>query len=92
MIPVVVVYVVGIFVSSPIYKSRAGAPAFGRFRIFGKRGFGVGWITSVIGKMFAWPVVLVVWLIKGRPQPRRVFNEKAAARQTETAPSASKLF
>lgn len=79
MTVIVLTYIAGFFISSVVYRVRAGAPAFARLEIFGPTGFGLGWLIVQVAKMFAWPGVLVYWLVNGRPEPATLFNEKAAA-------------
>ena len=38
-----------------------------------------------------WPVVLVRWLVQGRPEPRVVFNEKAMEREGRTMAGTDRL-
>jgi hypothetical protein len=77
------VYLAGFFVSGYVYRARAGAGVMGRIAITGPGGFGVGWFLLLMCKAVLWPIVLVVWLATGRPEPRIVFNEKAEARRRQ---------
>jgi hypothetical protein len=77
MVAILIIHFLGIIVASCVFKNRAGVPMLSRFRIFGKKGFGLGWALTMGGKSMVWPVVLIVWLANGRPEPKVVFNEKA---------------
>lgn len=78
-------YWIAAFVATVVIRARAGAPTWSRLRVFGPNGFGLGWVLmGAVCSMF-WPITLVVWLLRGRPEPRTVFNEKAAERQARQA-------
>jgi hypothetical protein len=85
LIALVVTYWVGVLVGSSIMRVRAGAGFWRRLQIFGPDGFGPAWFTTLLICTMAWPVTLVVWLIRGRPEPRVVFNEKARERRQRQA-------
>ncbi|GAA0478704.1 hypothetical protein Ade02nite_40740 [Paractinoplanes deccanensis] len=75
-----IAYFIGIFIAMVVTRHRAGVGQ-GRIKVFGRDGFGLGW---VLGNAFAclfWPVTLVIWLSRGRPEPRVVFNERARERK-----------
>ena len=77
------VWIVGWLVSVVVLRARAGAPWFARIRAFE---YGLGWTWATAFKAFAWPITLIAWLASGRPEPKVLFNEKAAqARERETA-------
>ena len=76
-----ITYAVGWLVSGVVYRLRAGLPAFQRIGVFGTGGVRLGWFAMSVGKIIAWPFVLGVWLATGRPEPRIVYDEKAAARK-----------
>lgn len=75
-----IVYFAGTLISTIVLRARAGVGQR-RIKILGADGFGVVWfLTALVSSLF-WPVTLAVWLARGRPEPRVVFNEKAAERQ-----------
>lgn len=76
----IISYWVGVFVAVVVIRARAGVGQR-RIRVFGRGGFGLAWTaTSAIAVAF-WPITLIVWLARGRPEPRVVFNEKAVERK-----------
>ncbi|TCK22269.1 hypothetical protein [Pseudonocardia endophytica] len=89
--PVLVgVYLIGILVSGTVIRARAGTGVWLRLKVFGPDGFGPVWIATATACSMAWPVTLAVWLARGRPEPRVVFNEKAEERsRRETAAAAA---
>lgn len=78
-------YWIGVFVAMSVIRVRAGTGFWRGLRVFGPNGFGLGWTSMVILCSMFWPITLVVWLLRGRPEPRIVFNEKAAERQARQA-------
>lgn len=70
----------GFIVSSVVIRARAGVGQ-GRIRVFGKHGFGLVWVMMAMLASFFWPITLAMWLARGRPEPRVVFNKKAEERQ-----------
>ena len=68
-------YDIGLVIAFFVYGSRAGFGSVGA----GWREFLAGNLTffaTLIGKAFAWPIVLVVWLAQGRqPSPWRAITE-----------------
>lgn len=77
-------YVLGMVAATVVIRYRAGTGQ-GRIRIFGPAGFGVGWFLTGMVASLAWPITLAVWLFRGRPEPRLVFNHKADERQRRQA-------
>jgi hypothetical protein len=73
-------YIVGFLVAMTVIRARAGVGQ-GRIQILGKQGFGVEWFATVVVATLFWPVTLGIWLIRGRPEPRVVFNHKAEERR-----------
>ena len=85
---IAVIYLGGLFVSTFVYRARAGAGVMRRLRILGPGGYGAGWLSVQIGKALVWPAVLIYWLANGKPEPAIVFDEKArrrAEQQRKTA-------
>ncbi|MDN5932473.1 MAG: hypothetical protein L0I24_15640 [Pseudonocardia sp.] len=78
------VWLLGVAVSAVVIRHRAGTGQ-GRLRVFGPNGFGLGWIMTSLACSVAWPITLAVWLYRGRPEPRTVFNHKAGERQRRQA-------
>lgn len=74
-------YFIGVIVSVSVLRWRAGTGFWYGLRVFGPNGFGPVWTGTVIVCSMAWPVTLAVWILRGRPEPRIVFNEKALERQ-----------
>lgn len=79
------VYVVGVVVSTAVIRVRAGTGLRYRLRVFGPDGFGLAWVLTGILSSMAWPVALTVWLVRGRPEPRIVFNHRAVERRRRQA-------
>jgi hypothetical protein len=75
------VYIVGWFAAALVIRARAGAGIWYRLKVFGPDGFGLGWTMSAGLAALFWPVTLGVWLARGRPEPRVVFNDKAIERE-----------
>lgn len=82
-------YLIGMLVSGTVIRARAGTGVWLRLKVFGPEGFGPVWIATATACSVAWPVTLVVWLARGRPEPRVVFNEKAVERQRRQAAAAA---
>ena len=95
MTTVVIVYVLGLVVSAAAYNWRAGLPIlatpFSGHKVTARclkssrtgnltGGAGMHWWLARVGKQLGWPVIFVVWLVKGRPEPGIQFNELAAQR------------
>jgi hypothetical protein len=76
-------WVIGIFIAMWVMRQRAGVGTLGRIQILGPGGFGLGWAIYICVAAFIWPLTLVKWLATGRPEPRIVFNDKAAARRAQ---------
>jgi hypothetical protein len=66
---VMLVYFIGLFSSIFLHVARAGL-----YKVNASRGefvlSNVGWHLMLVGKSFAWPVVLIVWLVRGMPASR----------------------
>jgi hypothetical protein len=77
----VCLYVVGMFVAASVMRARAGVGVWHRLKVLGDDGFGVAWVTQLTVATMFWPITLVIWLARGCPEPRVVFNEKAVERQ-----------
>ncbi|WP_433687049.1 hypothetical protein ACQP0I_26035 [Micromonospora carbonacea] len=75
-----IVYLLGILVATIVIRSRAGVGQ-GPIKILGSDGFGLGWFLTALSASLFWPITLGLWLARGRPGPRVVFNEKAAERR-----------
>jgi hypothetical protein len=73
-------YFIGGLVAATIIRSRAGVGQ-GRIKILGPNGFGLDWFLACMVATMFWPITLVIWLTRGRPEPRIVFNEKARERR-----------
>lgn len=76
------IYFAGFIASLFVYRVRAGVGVFeyGLGMLFD---YGLAWaLLSGIKTMF-WPIVLIYWLVNGQPEPRYVFNHKAAQREAE---------
>ena len=82
-IVIVLIWFAGLVASVQVLRSRAGIKTWSRIKVFGRGGYGPGWVMWSAMKGFFWPVTLVVWLATGRPEPRVVFNEKAAQRKLQ---------
>lgn len=79
------IYLGGIVVSVLVLRVRAGVGVWHGLRIFGPNGFGPVWAVTLVACSMVWPVALAVWLVRGRPEPRVVFNEKALERRRRQA-------
>ena len=66
---IMLVYFIGLFSSIFVYIARAGL-----YKVNANRGEFVlsnaGWHVMIVGKAFAWPLVLILWLIQGMPASR----------------------
>ena len=78
-------YLLGLVVSVSVMRVRAGAGFWRGLRITGPDGFGVVWATTVVLCSMVWPLTLAIWLLRGRPEPRTVFNDKAVERRRREA-------
>ena len=78
-------YFIGMFASVGVMRVRCGVGIWHRPKILGPDGFGIVWVVTVVLCSMVWPVTLAVWLFRGRPEPRVVFNEKAAERHRRQA-------
>ena len=67
------IYILAMLISIFVDKKRAGLPVMRGLKVFGRGGVGLGWLMINVGKSFAWPVILVVWIATGRPDPRTQF-------------------
>ncbi|MEJ8278266.1 hypothetical protein [Pseudonocardia spirodelae] len=74
---------IGALIAGMAFRVRAGLGMWSSYRMLGDGGLGVEWTLITVGKTFVWPVVLAYWLLNDRPEPRIVFNEKAARRRQE---------
>ncbi len=74
-------WLIGTVVALSVMRVRAGAGFWLGLKIGGPSGFPVLWVGQLVVLSMFWPVTLVVWLVRGRPEPRWVFNQKAAERQ-----------
>lgn len=86
---VVLAYFIGMLVAGTAIRARAGTGVWRRLRILGPNGFGPVWFATAVLCSMAWPITLVVWLARGCPEPRVVFNHKAEERQRRTAARAA---
>ena len=77
---VVFSWFIGILVALSVMRVRAGAGFWRGLKVFGPSGFGPVWVATIVVCGMFWPVTLVVWLLRGRPEPRMVFNHKAEER------------
>jgi hypothetical protein len=98
---VALAYFIGLVVASLAYSWRAGLPigitpwsghkVYARYPAGPNRtgditgGAGWVWWQVRIGKQLVWPVIFIVWLVKGRPEPARQFNKLADLRLAEEA-------
>jgi hypothetical protein len=73
-------YWIGLFAGMVAIRHRAGVGQ-GRIQILGREGFGLTWFCQTLVALLFWPVTLIIWLVRGRPEPRVVFNERAEERQ-----------
>jgi hypothetical protein len=78
-------YVIGWLVAIMVIRVRAGVGVWHRLKVFGSDGFGPAWTLSAGTAALFWPITLAVWLARGRPEPRIVFNEKAVERRRRQA-------
>ncbi|WP_229075088.1 hypothetical protein [Actinoplanes sp. DH11] len=76
----VLIYLLGMFIGSIVVRHRAGVGQ-SRIKILGSTGFGFIWFWRMTFAVAFWPITLVVWLARGRPEPHIVFNERAAERR-----------
>jgi len=81
------IYIVGWFTAIMVIRVRAGAGVWRRLQVFGQDGFGLGWTMTAGTAALFWPVTLIIWLVRGRPEPRIVFNDKALERQRRSVGS-----
>ena len=75
-------YIVGLFLSTLVFRVRSGISVW-EWGLQMLPKYGVRWTLLTSTKMLFWPVVLVHWLATGQPEPRYVFNHKAAQRAAE---------
>lgn len=78
-----VTYWVGVFVSFFVYPYRAGLNRFawlGAFMHPGSRRNGIPWVIKSYIKVMLWPVVLGIWLHRGKPPSPVLFGPEAAER------------
>jgi hypothetical protein len=80
-------WIIGVVVAVSVIRIRAGAGFWRGLKVFGHGGFGPVWVGTALVCAMVWPVTLAVWLARGRPEPRVVFNEKALERQRRQARS-----
>jgi hypothetical protein len=96
LVGIVIAYILGIIVTAAVFNWRAGlsimTTPFSGHRITARYpdvrsltgnisgGAGMKWWMVKIGKQLVWPIVFVVWLVKGRPEPGVQFNELALQR------------
>jgi hypothetical protein len=80
---IAIAYFVGFFVAMVVIRHRAGVGQR-RLKIFGPGGVGLDWFVVTFVITLFWPVSLGVWLARGRPEPRIVFNERAEERERAT--------
>lgn len=71
-----VIYDIGVIISFFVYNSRAGfgevSPGWREYVLPN-----LGYFTVLVGKIFTWPIVLVVWLVQGRrDSPWKVLDEQ----------------
>ncbi|MGV9213665.1 hypothetical protein ACTFTM_17565 [Micromonospora sp. RB23] len=78
------VYFVGFFIGMIAVRARAGLGQ-GPIKILGDGGVGLEWFVGSLLTLMFWPVSLVLWLARGRPEPRIVFNDKARERRRRAA-------
>jgi hypothetical protein len=62
-----IVYVAIAFISMFVYKKRAG---MGVMTTPGLSPAIIGWFLLSFVKALLWPLVLIVWIFTGRPEPR----------------------
>ena len=75
------VWFFGWLVAIFVIRSRAGAGVWNRLKVLGPDGYGLAWTMSAGTAALFWPVTLILWLARGRPEPRVVFNDKAVERR-----------
>jgi hypothetical protein len=73
-------HLLGVLVAMGVMRVRAGTGLWYGLRVFGPGGHGIVWIATVAVCSMVWPITLAVWLLRGRPEPRVVFNDKAFER------------
>ncbi|MFF0655565.1 hypothetical protein [Micromonospora tulbaghiae] len=74
------VYALGWFIAFLVIQFRAGLGWHGH-KLLGEGGLGIEFLFFSWVAMMFWPVTLVVWLARGRPEPRIVFGDKAEERR-----------
>ncbi|MEV1058759.1 hypothetical protein AB0I92_16010 [Micromonospora chalcea] len=74
------IYVTGYFISYLVVTFRAGLGWHGN-KLLGQGGLGVEFLLFSALTVTFWPIALIAWLARGRPEPRIVFNEKARERR-----------
>ena len=65
----VIGYLVGVIGTVVVGRARAGLTQRGRLSA-ATIALSIPWFLTQIATMFVWPVVLVVWLARGRPRSR----------------------
>lgn len=78
-------WLIGIVVAVVVTRARSGIGNWGRIHVFGEGGVGIEWFAGTLMAVAFWPATLAIWLVRGRPEPRIVFNEKAAERRRRMA-------
>lgn len=78
---VLTLWFMGWIVAIGVIRARAGVTVWHRLQVFGEGGHGLEWTITAGSAALFWPITLVIWLARGRPEPRIVFNEKALERQ-----------
>jgi hypothetical protein len=76
----VFIWFIGMFIGMIVVRHRAGVGQ-GRIKILGRDGFGFFWFWRMVFALMFWPVTLIIWLARGCPEPRIVFNERAEERR-----------
>lgn len=77
---IALIWFIGFFIGMVVVRHRAGVGQ-GRIKILGRDGFGFVWFWRMVFALVCWPVTLAIWLARGRPEARIVFNERAAERR-----------
>jgi hypothetical protein len=77
----ILLWPVGFIVGIGVLRVRAGLGLWHTLRVFGPGGVGLAWPFAAGLCALLWPITLVVWLARGCPEPRVVFNERAEARE-----------